>query len=347
MKEPIINCDWLQLHVDTSRYREKAYSYDIKLLPVRTKTFAKVAEIWRDNRPLATLQYQPHSPKLPKGCGILKIENYILYSTARFDVIQQLITDLDLTTLGITRIDIAGDCQTVAGMQPQELVQRIIDGRLCTVTHCRQSVIGDVERVTAYGKRDWQYLRYGSRSSRISTYFYNKSLELRQVSDKPYIRGIWAANGFALKKRDTWRLEFSIKGRQMNYISSDTGEVLPQYWRDFIANETMCNIFNALQRQYFNVCIPDHTRRTNYTSAKLWDKQGEPNLLVKYLDATKHCNRADKIFLRKLCNIANELQDPTTINLATQLAERYASIKDLGQWMQAEQLKPQYSDQLI
>lgn len=344
--EPIINCDWLQIHCDASRLKSRYYGYNVETKDVRTRTFAKLMEISRDGRHIAQLQYQPHSPKLPRGCSILKIENYILYSTSRADIIRQLIEDFDLITIGTTRIDIAGDFQRIADRSPETLVNDILTGNVIRIGHSKQTVIGD-DQLTAYGHRRWQYLRYGSRSSRISAYLYNKTRELSDVSDKPYIRAIWAANGFAKYKRDTWRLEFSIKGRQMHYIEEDTGEVIPNDWRRLLDDAQLSRLYWALCRHYFRLAIPDHTRRTNSTLLPLWRDRGQSNVLVKYLDASRHNNRADKIFLRKLINMADELQDPDIIRMATDLAKRYATAKDLDQWRAAQLLQYRYSDNLF
>lgn len=150
--EPIINCDWLQLHCDASHLKERYYGYTVDIREVRTRTFAKLMEITRDGRRIAQIQYQPHSPKLPKGCSVVKIENYILYSERRSDIIRQLIEDFDLTTIGTTRIDIAGDFQRIADRPPEELVNDILTGKVIRIGHSKQTVIGD-DQLTAYGHR--------------------------------------------------------------------------------------------------------------------------------------------------------------------------------------------------
>lgn len=337
-KQPIINVDWLQIHVDTSHINTAQRQYQLRTLEgVRTKTFAKVTEIRRDNRLIATLHHQPHSPKLPKGCGVLKIENYILYTDSRQNIISQLIRTIGLTTISTTRIDICGDFQQIADRDPQQLVTDIIKGDIRKIGHARQSIIGN-ETITAYGKREWQYLRYGSRSSRISAYLYNKSKELRDDHDKPYIRAIWASNGLAIKKRDTWRLEFSIKGRDMKYISTETGEILPQDYRYYLSGDVLTDIYRALCNHYFAISLNDHTRASNCTPISLWRELGGSNILVKYIDPTRHNNRADKIFLRKLLTIGEELTDTTTIDIAHTLADRYMHIKNLRGWATEQNL---------
>lgn len=345
LKQPLINCDWLQLHIDTRTMRRTVSGYDIIQQPIRTKTFATVLKVSRDGRDICTIACDPHSPKLPAGCGTLKLENYILYTTGRLSILSQIIQDLNINALGITRIDIAGDCQTIADREPEELIKQILNGEVIKVGHAKQSIIG-VDQVTAYGRRHWEYLRYGGRSSRVSAYLYNKSKELRDESDKPYIRALWAANGFAKKKRDTWRLEFSIKGRDIQHINEETGEVLEQDWHRLLTTDAMATLYTALCRHYFSLAKNDHTRRTRCSPLPLWREKGDCNILLKYLDATKHNNRSDKIFLRKLITLPQELQDPDIIRDAADLAIRYAQIKDLTQWMQAEQLKPKYSNLL-
>lgn len=346
IRQPIINCDWLQIHCDASVVKERYLGYNTKIQEIRTRTFGKLLDISRDGYHIAQLAYKPHSPKLPKGCSVLKIDNYILYSAARDKIITQLINDFDLCTIGTTRFDIAADFQTICGRLPHVLIQDIIQEKVIKRGHAKQSIIGN-EQLTAHGSREWQYLRYGSRSSRTSVYFYNKSKELKEVSDKPYIRAIWAANGFAKKKYDTWRLEFSIKGRQMKIIEKDTGLILPNNYRLWLQDEYLHRIFWALCTHYFCLTENNHTRRTNNKPLTLWASQDITNDLVKYLDPTKHSNRADKIFLRKLINIGDEVADPQIINLATTLAKAYAEKKHLDNWRAEQGLQYNYSQLLF
>lgn len=330
--QPIISVDWLQIHVSTKEMRHRAKGYQIeKIEGAKSRTYSEVWKIAKDHRPVAQLQCAPFSPKLPPWSGVLKVENYILYTASRSTIIDQILTDLRLDPRGMTRIDICADFQKIADRDPQQLIQDIIEGQVRKVGHSAQSIICD-EQQTAYGRREWQYLRYGSRSSRISTYMYNKTKELNDVSDKPYIRALWKCNGFAIKKRSTWRLEFSIKGRQMKFISTDTGEILPNDYKLWLTPSVATDVYRALCNHYFALVIPDHTRTRKCTPIPLWPTMGSSEIMIKYLDPTHHNNRADKIFIRKLANIASELYDQDTIKLAGELLERYVDVKKMNEW---------------
>lgn len=346
MTQPIINCDWLQIHVDTRKLNRQQKVYELRTLEgVRTRTFSEVIDIYYSGRPVGTLQHKPFSPRIPEGCGVLKIENYILYCRDRQAIISDIIKTLALTTLGTTRIDIAGDFQEIGGRLPEQLVSDLLTGKLRKVGHARQSIIGQ-EEVTAYGRKEWQYLRYGSRSSRITAYLYDKTRELTEEHDKPYIRAIWKANGFATKKRHTWRLEFSIKGRDMSFISTETGEVLPQYWQYWLDGSCMRDIYRALCVHYFNIALNDHARPRCCTPLPLWKDYGKSDILVKYLEPTRHNNRSDKILLKKLLTLSEEVYDAELLALASATATKFAEVKHLTAWARLNNLTPYLYDEL-
>ena len=73
--------------------------------------------------------------------------------------------------------------------------------------------------------REWNSISWGAKKSMVTTRFYNKTMELKQVHDKPYIRQAWYLCGLVddwntleKKRRDgttykpqIWRVEFAIK----------------------------------------------------------------------------------------------------------------------------------------
>ena len=67
-------------------------------------------------------------------------------------------------------------------------------------------------------------IRYGVHGSDESIYLYNKSLELSQKVDKPYIRDCWVnAN---LDAHNVWRLEVSLNPKVKQYVSRETGNIV-------------------------------------------------------------------------------------------------------------------------
>lgn len=334
----LISCDWLQIHADGSDFRYDHPQYNCQLLPVRSRTFSEVWNISKEGKTVATLARKPFSPKIPKGCATIKIENYILYNQNRCAIIDQIMSDLELYTLGTTRIDICGDFRRIANRLPELLIRDILEERIYKVGHSKATTIGEhqQQRFTTYGTagrtNTFSYLRYGSRTSRISTYLYNKTKELNEEHDKPYIREMWRNNGW-YGDQNVWRLEFSIKGRDMKFIEKDTGEILPNNPKLWIKNDIMPTIYASLCSHYFDLRYKTQQRKDREDRIPLWSSSDTGQHLIKKLDATKHSNRADKIFLRKLANMATETTRTDLINLAAELGAIYAEEKQLWNWM--------------
>lgn len=335
----LISCDWWQAHVDASDFLWEHPDYNCQLMPVKSRTFSEVWSISKEGRPVATLARKPFSPKIPKGTGTIKIENYILYHTNRCKIIDQITSDLQLYVKGTTRLDIAGDFRRLCGMLPELVIRDILEERIYKVGHAKSTVIGSQDHTqqqfTAYGTagrtNTYSYLRYGSRTSRISTYLYNKTKELNEQNDKPYIREMWRENGW-YGDMNVWRLEYSIKGREMKFIEKDTGEILPNNPKIWLQQDIMKVVYSSLCAHYFDLRKKTQQRKDREQRIPLWPDTLPATHLVTKLDSNKHNNRADKIFLRKLADMASETQNIGIINAAARLGREYAGEKELTQW---------------
>ena len=341
----LISCDWWQASVDASQFRWDHPDYNCQVLSVRSRTFQEVWNISRHGATIATLCRKPFSPRIPAAIGTLKIENYILYHENRCDIIDQITADLKLYVRGTTRIDVCGDFRRLCGKLPELVIRDILDERIYKVGHARCTTIGDQDssrqHFTAYGTagrtNSFSYLRYGSRSSRISTYLYNKTKELNEQHDKPYIRDMWAANGWC-GDMNVWRLEYSIKGREMLHISKETGEVMPNNPKLWLRDDVMRQVYGSLCGHYFDLRQKTQVRKDREEKIPLWPDEPAATCLIKKLDANKHNNRADKIFIRKLAQMATETNNTELIAAAAALGREYCIEKRLGKWAASQGL---------
>lgn len=342
----LISCDWWQAHVNTQQFTPDVAGYNCQLMNVKSRTFSEVWNISKDGRTIATLQRIPWSPKINKNCGTLKIENYILYHQNRCEIIDQITHDLKLYVIGTTRIDIAGDFRRIAGRLPELLIRDILEERVYKVGHAKVTTIGhqnhENQQFTSYGTagrtNTFSYLRYGSRSSRISTYLYNKTKELNEEHDKPYIRDMWRENGW-LGDQNVWRLEFSVKGREMKFIEKDTGEILPNNPKLWIKNDIIPTIYASLCDHYFDIREHTQIRKDREEKIPLWADEDTATHLIKKLDSNKHDNRADKIFVKKLAQMQSETQNTDIINMACELGEKYIQEKKMTEWAQRNKIE--------
>jgi hypothetical protein len=219
-----IGIDWLQLYVEMplSDIADNTY-YDVSLQSFQTRQFKKVYAIKSagDKLPLATLAAEAHSNIMAKNTGILKIENKILYQSDLKSWINNLLQKLNLKLLNVTRIDYFIDFQEFLNdVNPADFIKDFVSGNIIKMGKSKFQINGSVKKAFTY-----DYLKFGSKTSDVNYYLYNKSKELRDVKNKPYITKIWDKSKIDHEKQDVWRLEFSIKSSQKILINEFGEEI--------------------------------------------------------------------------------------------------------------------------
>ena len=153
---------------------------------------------------------------------------------------------------------------------------------------------------TSQTVRDFSYIMFGSRSSPVCAYMYDKTRELAEVKDKPYIRQLWALNGLD-QSLPVWRVEISIKSSRTKLVSLSTGEVARLSPDDLKFQSDISDIFHTYAEKYFHFKENDlKANKTRMRSLSLFPALGavtkRPITLTNKTDTIK----SDKIFLKKL-----------------------------------------------
>lgn len=254
----VVSIDWLQISCRGS-VAQSSINFTASLTDLHNKIFSQVWEIKRGSEVVAMAQASPVSEVVVKDLVVLKFENHLLYTNGLFDVVRSVIADFGLTPINITRLDLCADFQQFKyGLSPQSLIQSIFIGeawrkgarievfhgadmkkidRLYNTKHS-----GMVAYFNQYCNKAGGNItgyRAGSRSSAVCCYLYNKTIELRQQTDKPYIRGLWHKFGFDVN-RDVWRLEFSLKGKAFKELTLE-----------FLLSADIVAFYNRLLLDYF------------------------------------------------------------------------------------------------
>lgn len=313
--EPLISVDWLQFFVDLSCYEVPLYGYE-EVLDAKSRTFSEIAVISLYGEKIGTICRKPYSSVLSPTCGTLKFENECLYLSNSVNLISQVLSDFNIRILSITRVDLCGDFETIAGGQPSQLILDLINGKRIKVGHSRYYVHGEdlwrakglrqISEHTWVVPNSWEavgstssmrldYLRYGTNKSNVCCYMYNKSKELREVKDKPYIRNRWKDT-----HADVWRLEFSIKGRRMSFIERESGVVMPEDWTVYFSS-AVCGYYMSLCSHYFN--IRENTgqvRKDREEVVPLWGNAVGDVYYIADIHNQRPSNRADRQFVAKL-----------------------------------------------
>lgn len=128
-----LNLDWLQLYcIKTGFFIEdgtNCWGYTTKLLDHGSKYWKKIFDVY-DNEGLyiGQLTTDPHKKEVNQSAAMFKLDNSLLYEEYAIDRALAAIQNLGLRYQGITRIDIAYDCNELYnGLQVPNLVKRYID----------------------------------------------------------------------------------------------------------------------------------------------------------------------------------------------------------------------------
>lgn len=188
----------------------------------------------------------------------------------------------------------------------KRIIQTVVNERIKRTDDNRCTVRGSARNV-----RDINYIAFGSRSSSVCSYMYDKTKELREVKDKPYIRQLWKLNGLD-DSRDVWRVEISIKSDAKTLLKTDTGEIFTINTDMLKLQTDIESLFYVYAAKYFDFRINNLTKnKSRMKSVPIFEHM--PTITTRPIRLTlrQDVTKSDKIFLRKLVNIENEVPYPT------------------------------------
>lgn len=204
----------------------------------------------------------------PNACHI-RLTNRACYFNDAAVYMQKFLQQYGYTFQRISRVDICLDFEKFdLGDNPQRFLFRYMKGRYSKINQAKLHAHGE----DLWTRRQWESLSWGSQKSPISTKFYNKTKELEEVKDKPYIRWCWYLAGLTdspysvIKKDengdeykpDIWRVEFSIKSdvKKWVIIAKDGNEKNKHSVKNTLdmydSKEKLLVMFACLQQHYFH-----------------------------------------------------------------------------------------------
>lgn len=294
-----INLDWLEVFciedgcLDAKYFQRLGWCVNEREYgtPLYKEMFTLVNE---HGKPFLEIRRNPYSLKknggiFEKGSCHIRLSNRTLYTYNPIQQLQEFLIKYKYTFKGITRIDIACD-QLVFdnGMNPSKLIEDYMSGLILKNRNSRINVHGSEK---ADG-RNWNSIKWGSPSSPLSTKIYDKTLELKEASDKLYIKDAWVKAGlcdlqkvvYDYKDKKTgieekrskmvivragtkteeertideveevkvWRVEFSIKSEARNWITIDNKHILSIGLTKFQTRERCLLMFLLLSKWCMN-----------------------------------------------------------------------------------------------
>ena len=275
----LVSIDWLSIYCDCSHMAQGG-DFVFNREPYGTSVYADMFTISLYEKEVAILTCNPRSSALKAGTGILKILNPILYSQALSTVIYSLLHNCNIEFLNISRLDLCADFNHfVAYPNMQDFFQDFLTLKLLKIGAAKYKVCADTmtDKKKEYFKmiglqssqHTYQYLRFGSKVSKVSAYLYNKTQEFRDVKRKNYIAEAWAANNID-EEKEVWRLEFSLKGDGIKFLNTETGEWQTKNLEMVLDPIQRTQLYNALYLKYWAFRVNDgQVRKDRMQNARL------------------------------------------------------------------------------
>lgn len=319
-----ISVDWLQVYClstsrtvisyDTSMIQE-GYKFTFKLEDYQSAMFTELISVKMNNIECATIQRYPRSGKLNKRMVLIKLENRILYSRKYISILYALIRGLELQYKGITRLDLCYDCVRFAdGRSPSRFINNFVmvpDDKIGGI--CRKGS----DEFICHGKKakggasKINYLSFGSPQSRVRAYIYDKTVELKEVKDKPWIRETWAENGIECdEKNHVFRSEISIKAEGTDLLNMNTGELFrlsPVYLEN---QQSIEKLFHYYANKYLFFQINEGQKyRKNRPQLQLYKNRPEITCKPIHISTLADTGRSEKICYNKLERLSEQYSD--------------------------------------
>lgn len=305
-----ISVDWLTLHVRVPirRYETVKSRYKIEKQRYQTRHFKAIFILYDEaGEEVCTLACEPHSEVLQFDSGLLKIHNKYLYQQDFLNFVRRLLSELQLTFRSVSRLDIAVDFQAFARrLHPQTFIANYMSGKY--VKHGKTKGRVDFE---SHKGIVFETLKFGSETSEVSYYLYNKSKELRDKKMKPWIVDNWTANGWD-GVTDVWRLEFSMKSNTQGTFEYDpeTGETKSNFsFKEIEILEMLNEVYNFHFKKFMRFYYgKKKTRKDRMKPLPLFPERMKCEYVRIKLSDKKEASRADKIFAKKMMELHQEMR---------------------------------------
>lgn len=342
-----ISIDWLQVYgtrplIEVSpELRGLSKLYQVKHRDVATSLWMDVYDISWLGREVATFYCRPRSSAMDINGCTLKLANRVCYSMECISILTELLEVLSIKYVGITRLDICYDCNRLHGDRsvPQFLMDFFSHEPFCEGHIVRKGS----RRVQVYGSRSnlgvtrISGMRWGSPQSDIGAYCYNKTLELLEVKDKPWIRERWANAGLlnvwskedfdnlTPKEREryiefgeteefvqvpVWRFEISIKGHAKDLLCMKSGELFRLNLSFLETQGKIESLFYIYAAKVFDFRISTgQTQIKNYPQMQLFGRAGRPSVKPVHLSLFADTGRAEKMVVNKIEQLRETYSD--------------------------------------
>lgn len=336
-----INVDWLQVfcHDDNVFDLDGIYNRKGDFQFIKQEFSSRhFKEIWHvvdcDGDDYAVVQRKPCSSILSGDAAIIQLCNRELYRPMMASRFVIFLKEHGFRYKSISRLDLCYDCNNLAnGMSFPSFIKGIMASKF--LKNNQSKVKWHFDSMANVGKpMECNSASFGSRSSAVSVKMYNKTMELKEVKNKPYIVECWRYNGLDVDK-DVWRIEFSIKSEAATAVKTMSGEIFKLNLSLLEFQEQVESVFFGYAGKYFDFKKNDGTKnKSRMQSLPIFPDVRKPTIRpIRITDCTDS-SRADKIFLKKLHSLFDELKncDLTTERALWEVSNAFVLSKSMSHY---------------
>lgn len=329
MEKYCISVDWLQVccysnnlaYLLNNDYYNKVDSlpYWLELQPLETRNFARFirvhTKVGNDWRYCADILAVPRSTMLNGNIVLVKIHNRFLYSQNYIKLLYDICATFKLSIKGLTRLDLCYDCNSFhLGLKPHKFIKEFVTAEFDSPRYIYK--VG-AKQFRVYGGKSvssttkFTGIEFGSGKSSKRCYIYDKTRELAEVKDKPWIRQYWQENGLISdEKTHVYRAEISIKCDGMDLLNMSTGELFklsPEYLRSQPAIEKLFHFYAARMFRFHRK--GKHTRVRDYDRIELFENSPIITCKPKKVCVNADTGRTEKICVSTLSKLSCQYSD--------------------------------------
>lgn len=283
-----ISVDWLQTYCLCNELEEGVYTvpgfrFQLQDTGLQSAQYKKIFRVKVGSQQVATICQLPRTEVINPRATSVKLENKVLYSSEYIKMLYAIHESFKMTYKGITRIDLCLDCNELAGGRQ---VHRFLRDYLFNEAGEKGHIVKrGATRFIVNGRRtsssitEISAITWGSKKSAVHSYVYDKTLELIEVKDKPWIRKFWEDNGLEYAysqkelddmddkekqrkieriglsefvKKKVWRWEISIKSEGQDILCMRSGELFklsPNYLQHY---SNIQRLYQVYAQKYFD-----------------------------------------------------------------------------------------------
>lgn len=325
MEKYVISIDWLEIrgylpnvsgflkgveNVSSSYFEAKRRD------DLRTNVMQYCYEVRYQNVKVATLMCKPYSPVIRQNLCLIKLNNKVLYTRKYVPLLKDLIRAYGIMYKGITRCDVCYDCNRFShGRLPEHFIKdfvRIDDGEVGHIHRMSSAGFSLICKQQLGCKNRYEYLRFNSGvNTRVKMYMYDKTMELKDVKDKPWIREVWKnagliTNAAAAPDKHVWRTEISISSEGTRCLDKKTGEMYNFTIDNLDKYTDIQRLFSIYAGKYldFRRCPEEGVKVKDYEKIQLFECEAVDDVRPIYISQKLDVGRTEKICMNVLQRIS-------------------------------------------